>query len=695
MNRNTLLSGHLFLSFISEARTATSYRSFHIALLLCAPLSASPQWAPLNGPHGAAVKCFANSPSTLLVGTYQGVYRSTDNGLHWDPTSSGLSSAHPLVTAVTYYDNTFHVGLVDGTIYSSTDEGLTWTFTYSSGLGSSIDEILGHDGTLLVAESSGLARSSDGGETFEQVTGVLDNAYVMSLASCGTSIFAGTINNGLHRSDDGGITWQQVVLPIAEYATAQVNAAAASGPNIVAAVWGLICYSSDFGETWQLGGEGIELAEPLCLAYDGTDVICGSRDGIYLSTDLGASFEAVLLEDGTWTEAYLAMDNIHLAGSLSKGIQRSTNAGATWAGSNDDIPAWWLEQLTSDGQYLYAGSNRNGAHRYDPDTQTWTALCDDMDENSHYVWELASIGPNIILGLSSGPLYSTNDGTVWNQADGPILPRHIVQDDGETYLFGTESGYGIFTTADNGETWTAIPSTSSNVQSALRADGYFYMSRYGPEGVERSTDGANWEQVVPNGLFTAMATNGSTVYVGSMEGVVLASDDNGDTWTALEPVNETDPWINTLSICNGLLTMSTKEALYRYVPGSGWESINEGLEGMQVLSQLCDGTGIVVGTHAGGVFRQEFFEAVPEQDRAIGLQCYPNPTSGLLNIRTTGMQGRVEVDVLNTIGQVVHRRSATTGNDPVTLSLDLPAGCYAVRLSAEGQVVQDRVQVLR
>ena len=638
-------------------------RWIRIALMACAPLSAIAQWVPLNGPNGASVLCFANSPSTVLAGTYQGVYRSTDSGLHWDPTSSGLSSAHPLVTAATYYDNTFHVGLVDGTIYSSTDEGLTWTFTYSSGLGSSIDEILGHNGTLLVAESSGLARSSDGGETFEQVAGLLDSIYVMSLAASGNSLFAGTISNGMLRSDDEGITWEPVVLPVPEYATSFVYCMAANGANMVTAPWGVICYSTDYGQTWQLGGAGIELAEPLCLAYDGTDVICGSRDGIYLSNDLGATFGSVLLEDGTWTEAYVALDNIHLAGSLSKGILRSTNAGATWDPSNDDIIAWTVDHMTSDGQYLYAGSIRNGAHRYDPDAQSWIALCDGQAENEHYVREIGMIGDRLLYGGSHGVWHSDNNGDEWIPTDGVNWVDHLVQEGNDYYLFGRyNSQHRIFTTADGGASWTPLSSTPIlDAHAALRVDGMFYMSRPPAFGIERSPDGVVWEQVLADTVFTCMAHDGERVYAGATTGQVLVTQDQGLTWTELEPVNEADPWVKSLSVCNGLLTMSTKVALYRYVPGTGWESINEGLESLQVLSQLCDGPGIVVGTDFGGVFRQDFFETVPEEDRTIGFQCFPNPSTGLLNLRATGIQGQMDMHVLDAVGQVVCKLPLKSG----------------------------------
>lgn len=665
-----------------------------LSLLLTLPATA--QWTPLNGPHGAAVTCFAHSPTAVLACTYQGVYRSTDGGLHWNITNSGLATAYPLATAVTYHDNTFYLGIVNGTVYSSTDDGLNWTLTYSSGLGSSIDEILGHNGTLLVAESRGLARSSDGGETFEQVTGLLDSINVMSLAASGSDLFAGTGEHGMFRSADEGVTWEPVVLPVPGYDTAFVPCMASNGPNLVAAPWGVICYSTDFGETWQLGGSDLETTEPLCLAYDGTDVICGSRDGIYLSNDLGASFDAVLLEDGTWTEAYLAMDNIHLAGSLSKGIQRSTNAGATYAGSNDDIPAWSLEHLTSDGQFLYAGSRRNGAHRYDPDTQGWTALCDDLAEYDHYGWEIGVIGPNLVFSGASRVWYSDDNGNNWDQVGGIDLGRHLLQEGDSSYFVGIDGWSGLFTTTNNGEDWNAIQLGAFNVESAILADGYFYICRYGPYGVERSPDGLTWEQVLTDGsLVTAMASDGGTIYTGDSAGVVRTTQDHGETWTTLEAVNETNPWVRSMSVCNGMLTMSTKEALYRYVPGTGWESINQGLEGLQVLSQLCDGTGIVVGTDAGGVFRQGFFEGVPEQFSTIDLECFPNPTNGRLSIRASGVHGRIGMEVINAVGEVVLSRTVTIGVEPMTLSLDLPDGCYAVRLSTGDRVALEQVQILR
>ena len=61
-----------------------------LALLLCVT-SAEPVVAGVNswtteGPFGASVSALAIdpvTPSTLYAGTYQGIYRSTDQGGHW------------------------------------------------------------------------------------------------------------------------------------------------------------------------------------------------------------------------------------------------------------------------------------------------------------------------------------------------------------------------------------------------------------------------------------------------------------------------------------------------------------------------------------------------------------------------------------------------------------------------------------
>jgi len=73
---------------------------------------------------------------------------------------------------------------------------------------------------------------------------------------------------------------------------------------------------------------------------------------------------------------------------------------------------------------------------------------------------------------------------------------------------------------------------------------------------------------------------------------------------------------------------------------------------------------------------------------------YPNPTQGKVQLELTGLkaQGAVQVDVVNTMGQVVLKTSATAVRGTLAQVLDLsslPTGVYSVRLHAqEGTVVK-------
>lgn len=667
-----------------------------LALILGLHILVTAQWVPLNGPAGAVAKCFAHSPTAILLATYHGAYRSTDDGGTWANTNTGLSSPYEMVTAATYHNNAFLLGTEKGEVYSSSDDGLTWSLIYTSGLELSIDAIVGSGSTLLVAESLGLAVSNDGGQTFSGVTGLLDTTYVTDLAVCGSSLFAGTTANGLLRSDDSGLTWQQVTLPVVDFATVYVMSLASEGPNMVVNTQGWTHYSSDFGQTFQITTSGIETAEPLCFHFDGTDLFCGSRDGVFRSTDLGVSY-VPLLQDGSWTEAYLVHNGIHLAGSKSRGVLRSTDAGASWSRSVGDIKAWEIECMTTDGTYLYTGTVWNGVHRYDPNDQTWTALTDGLAEYDNYANDVGVVGPNVIHFATGRSWYSSDQGDSWSQVTGMNDGRILLQEGAASYLFGSHnSPPRLYTTANNGQAWTPVSNAMVNTpDAALLKDGRFYICRPPAYGIERSLDGITWVNVLPDSMITAMASGDNTIYAGVASGAVLASSDHGDTWTTLEPLNEAAPIILTLKVCNGLLTLSTEEALYKHVPGTGWVMVDQGLEGLRVISQLCDGTGIVVGTDHGGVFRQDHVLSVPEPTRAIGLVCIPNPSNGQFTVRATGVQGRVELDVMNAVGQVVHRSSSLSGLEQMNLELDVPAGCYTVRLFAEGGVVQQRVLIVR
>ena len=117
-------------------------------LILASPVSA--QWTQTNGPLGCQVHTLVASGTNLYVGVWGvGVYSSTNNGSSWTAVNHGLTST---------YVNTIGV---DGT-------------------------------TLLAGTDVGISRSTDNGANWADANTGLPNVACYAFAVSGSKLFAGT-----------------------------------------------------------------------------------------------------------------------------------------------------------------------------------------------------------------------------------------------------------------------------------------------------------------------------------------------------------------------------------------------------------------------------------------------------------------------------------------------------------------------
>ena len=77
--------------------------------------------------------------------------------------------------------------------------------------------------------------------------------------------------------------------------------------------------------------------------------------------------------------------------------------------------------------------------------------------------------------------------------------------------------------------------------------------------------------------------------------------------------------------------------------------------------------------------------AAGPDDRSVLV--YPNPSTGIVHVAINGFMGhRLELQVLNVIGSVVHRETITELNERYTKTLDLSKfanGLYYVKLDGD------------
>jgi len=142
----------------------------------------------------------------MFAATGHGVYRSEDNGAHWQRASTGLDPSQ--VRALAQVGNRLFAGTemeFSGAIIEATPGPLKGELTGVDGCFS-----LATMGTILFQGwGLGVERSDDRGESWEETSNGLPHEDVRTIVVVGTKLFVGT-EKGVFRSDDKGQSWREV-----------------------------------------------------------------------------------------------------------------------------------------------------------------------------------------------------------------------------------------------------------------------------------------------------------------------------------------------------------------------------------------------------------------------------------------------------------------------------------------------------
>ncbi|MGI0019099.1 MAG: F510_1955 family glycosylhydrolase [Nitrososphaera sp.] len=179
--------------------------------------------------------------------------------------------------------------------------------------------------------NTGLIKSTDGGQTWQNVATVLDppvdfHAMAVSKSDPNTIIGFDSGARGLFRTTDAGKTWEKLDYPADRYITAL--AISPSDPKVVfAGTDGGVFESRDGAASWtQLGQyRGITV---LALAFDADENLYASTEefGLGKSSDSGKTWESVNRPPNSLTVTSIAVDSpnkiIYVAGfAVPQGYQ--------------------------------------------------------------------------------------------------------------------------------------------------------------------------------------------------------------------------------------------------------------------------------------------------------------------------------------------------------------------------------------
>jgi photosystem II stability/assembly factor-like uncharacterized protein len=407
----------------------------------------------------------------------------------------------------------------------------------------------------------------------------LDGGDVGQLLSVNGDLYAViTQDGGMYRSTDDGATWLNITPDLPLINAYHQGELYYTGSSLVTTITGESYVSNDYAATWQ-------------------------------QTDLSSSviFGSI--------RSFAEHNGNLYAGTNGDGVLISTDGAVTWTQMRVGLPSIAnVYQLLSDGPTIIAGvgGGTNGLFRSDDNGVSWYQLITTGLPEYFVPTKLLKAGANYVTTGGEG-IFISQDGTAWTQAHGwgPVLYQAsiaTIDRVGTTLYAGTHFG-SIFTSSDDGETWTHLPANGLEIMEIHQIhshNGKLFLANRA--GVKVSTDGgANW--AASNNGLAAQTVNSLNyhvgyIFAGTFNGVFRSSD-LGQTWE--QSFSGIEPLVNKITEIDGRLYVATiSGGLFR---GGLFQSDNFGSTwvesapgGSYYSGIISSGSRLLVNAGYGGIY---------------------------------------------------------------------------------------------
>ncbi len=446
-------------------------------------------------------------------------------------------------------------------------------------------------------------------------------------------LFAGSEVTGISKSSDNGDNWQQVngelefprVGKIAVtsngYIFAEIGSLFQDGENDSVSIY----LSNDGGSSWTK-------VYDCQVNEDITDIVVTPNGEVFVSifNDVNYTSRMIKSSDNGATWADVSFPNLYgsieclavnssgnIFAGAEDGIYRSVDYGITWVNITGIYYLYSVQAIDIAGQgYIFAGLGSGQIYRSIDNGETWMAVYQGSYDSEY---EAISINSNnvIFAGLtytisendSSYMLSSSDGGQTWSLAYtySNTNITSIEADTSGSVFVGTI--HNVYRSTDNGATWSETTNGLTNYIAqnfATNSLGYTYVGSYGLPLVYTADLGENWTKFDNLGHIWAqgLAINASDhIFVGTENGM-FKSVDNGVNWTTVFP--DTTYFMSISIKSDGTIFASANEdGVFRSSDnGASWTSVNNGFinnEGIRPI--IFDSNGyIYAGSDSGSVY---------------------------------------------------------------------------------------------
>ncbi|MBC7774388.1 MAG: T9SS type A sorting domain-containing protein [Phycisphaerae bacterium] len=402
-----------------------------------------------NGFIGSRINSMAALPNGRLIvsTTYNGIWSSFNDGLHWVKTpgpSSSIYSNIQLNEMIAIGDTLWAIGANDS-LYQLVGNSNVWTKILDVDAwfaGESIFRVIDHD--LYLVEGERIRRTKDGGAHWETLVVDAGTFYgLRDIAKFGNYLFF-TTNDGLvYRSGDDGANWT-LNYSFSSPGAHRYNKLGVSGGKLI--IWSEYesFYSTDNGDNWQL------------LGMTG-------------------------LPQDSWGDVYfepgeiLYFQNLIMCTIPFNGVWISFDQGNSWEPLNNGLKNLRGKRLVSAGSNIFMGAVTSGVWRLGAEFEVFSGLVFN-DQNQNGVKDNGELPLKNII-LSAEPLGSYN-----------------VSDDAGVYSLVAASGLDSIRVSLPNAYSSALPPFR---QANQPGTGYDFGIHFTEGAIDLKLDITNWEPFRP------------------------------------------------------------------------------------------------------------------------------------------------------------------------------------------------------